>query len=98
MAKRTKVTTWITHDGLRSLRNLAAHQLTVSRVAADILQCGLKERAETAGLGLLGPAVEGVVKRDLVAGAGGGCSHHFPSSALCRVFPMGRKDKQGSEI
>ena len=66
MAKKTKVTTWITRDALRSLRDLAAaHQLTVSQVAADILEGGLKERAETAGLGLLGPAVEGVVKREV---------------------------------
>ncbi len=66
MAKKTKVTTWITRDALRSLRDLAAaHNLTVSQVAADILERGLKERAETAGLGLLGPAVEGVVKREV---------------------------------
>ncbi len=66
MAKKTKVTTWITGHALRSLRDLAAaHQLTVSQVAADILERGLKERAETAGLGLLGPAVEGAVKREV---------------------------------
>src|SRR5207244_951264 len=51
---------------LRALRDLAAaNKLTVSQVAADILERGLKERAETAGLGLLGPAVEGVVKREV---------------------------------
>jgi hypothetical protein len=66
MAKKTKVTTWITRDALRSLRDLAAtHKLTVSRVAADVLERGLNERAETAGLGLLGPAVEGVVRREV---------------------------------
>ena len=66
MAKKTKVTTWIALDALHSLRDLAAaHQLTVSQVAADILERGLTERAETAGLGLLGPAVEGVVKREV---------------------------------
>jgi hypothetical protein len=66
MARKTKVTTWITREALRSLRDLAAaHKLTVSQVAADILERGLKERAETAGLGLLGPAVEGVVKREV---------------------------------
>jgi hypothetical protein len=66
MAKKTKVTTWITRDALRGLRDLAAaHHLTVSRVAADILERGLNERAETAGLGLLGPAVEGVVRREV---------------------------------
>ncbi len=66
MAKKTKVTTWITRDALRGLRDLAAaHQLTISRVAADVLERGLKERAETAGLGLLGPAVEGAVKREV---------------------------------
>ncbi len=66
MAKKTKVTTWVTRDALRSLRDLAAvHHLTVSQVAADILERGLKERAETAGLGLLGPAVQGVVKREV---------------------------------
>ncbi len=66
MAKKTKVTTWVTRAALRDLRDLAAaHQLTVSRVAADILERGLKERAETAGFGLLGPAVEGAVKREV---------------------------------
>ena len=66
MTKKTKVTTWVTTDALRSLRDLAvAHKLTVSQVAADILERGLRERAETAGLGLLGPAVEGVVKREV---------------------------------
>ena len=66
MANKTKVTTWITHDALRSLRDLAAvHQLTVSQVAADILERGLKERVETAGLGLLGPSIQGVVKREV---------------------------------
>jgi hypothetical protein len=66
MAKKTKVTTWVTRDTLRALREVAAaHHLTVSQVAAEILERGLKERAETAGLGLLGPAVEGVVKREV---------------------------------
>ncbi len=66
MAKKTKVTTWVSRDALRVLRDVAAaHKLTVSQVAADILERGLQERAETAGLGLLGPAVEGVVKREV---------------------------------
>ncbi len=66
MAKKTKVTTWVSRDALRALRDVAAaHKLTVSQVAAEILERGLKERAETAGLGLLGPAVEGVVKREV---------------------------------
>jgi hypothetical protein len=57
-------TTWVTRDALRSLRDLAAaHKLTVSRAAAEILERGLMERIETAGLGFLGPAVEGAVKR-----------------------------------
>jgi len=43
---------------MRALRDIAAaHKLTVSQVAAEILDRGLKERAETAGLGLLGPAI-----------------------------------------
>jgi hypothetical protein len=37
----------------------------VSQVAAEILERGLKEQAETAGLGLLGPALESVVKRQV---------------------------------
>ena len=66
MAKKTKVTTWVTRDALRALRDLAAvHKITVSQVAADLLERGLNERAETAGLGLLGPAVEGVVRREV---------------------------------
>ena len=66
MPAKTKVTTWVGRDVLRSLRDVAAaHHLTVSRVAAEILERGLKERAETAGLGLLGPAVQGVVKREV---------------------------------
>ena len=66
VAKKTKVTTWVSRDALRALRDVAAaHRLTVSQVAAEILERGLKERAETAGLGLLGPAVEGVVKREV---------------------------------
>jgi len=66
MAKKTKVTTWVTLDARRALREVAAaHKLTVSQVAAELLEGGLKERAETAGLGLLGPAVEGVVKREV---------------------------------
>jgi hypothetical protein len=63
---KTKVTTWVGRDVLRGLRDVAAaHHLTVSQVAAEILERGLKEQAETAGLGLLGPAVEGVVKREV---------------------------------
>ena len=66
MPQKTKITTWVTRDALRSLRDLAAaHKLTVSQVAADILERGLRERAETAGLGLLGPAVQGVVRREV---------------------------------
>jgi hypothetical protein len=66
VAKRTKVTTWVTRDVLRSLRDIAAaHRLSVSQVAAEILERGLKEQAETAGLGLLGPAVEATVKREV---------------------------------
>jgi hypothetical protein len=66
MAKKTKVSTWVPYNILRALREeAAAHHLTVSRVAAEILERGLKERAETAGLGLLGPAVQGVVKREV---------------------------------
>jgi hypothetical protein len=63
---KTKVTTWVGRDVLRSLRDLAAaHHLTVSQVAAEILERGLREQAETAGLGLLGPAVQGAVKREV---------------------------------
>ena len=43
----------------------AAHHLTVNQVAAEILERGLKERAETAGLGLLGLSVEGVAEREV---------------------------------
>jgi hypothetical protein len=64
VAAKTKVTTWVGRDVLRSLRDVAAaHHLTVSQVAAEILERGLKQRAETAGLGLLGPAVETAIKR-----------------------------------
>jgi len=63
---KTKVTTWVGRDVLRSLRDVAAaHHLTVSQVASEILERGLREQAETAGLGLLGPAIEGVVKREV---------------------------------
>ena len=66
MAAKTKVTTWVGRDVLRSLRDVAAaHHLTVSQVAAEILERGLKQRAETAGLGLLGPAVEAAIKREV---------------------------------
>ena len=66
MAKKAKVSTWVPYNILRALREeAAAHHLTVSRVAAEIIERGLKERAETAGLGLLGPAVQGVVKREV---------------------------------
>src|SRR5690349_11835177 len=66
VAKKTKVTTWVTYDAHRALRDVAAvHELTVSQVAAEILERGLRERAETAGLGMLGPAVESVVKREV---------------------------------
>jgi hypothetical protein len=66
VAAKTKVTTWVGRDVLRGLREVAAaHHLTVSQVAAEILERGLKERAETAGLGMLGPAVQGVVKREV---------------------------------
>jgi hypothetical protein len=66
VAAKTKVTTWVGRDVLRSLRDVAAaHHLTVSQVAAEILERGLKERAETAGLGLLGSAVEAAIKREV---------------------------------
>lgn len=66
MAKKTKVTTWVTYDAHCALREVAAaHKLTMSQVAAEILERGLRERAETAGLGLLGPAVEAVIKREV---------------------------------
>ena len=66
MPAKTKVTTWVGRDVLRSLRDVAAaHHLTVSQVASEILERGLREQAETAGLGLLGPAIEGVVKREV---------------------------------
>ncbi len=66
MAKKTKVTTWVTRDAYQALREVATvHNLTISQVAAEILDRGLRERAETAGLGLLGPAVEAVIKREV---------------------------------
>ena len=82
MANKTKVTTWITLDALRSLRDLAAaHQLAVSPAAADILERGLRERAESAGLGLLGPAVQDVVKRE-VGRMRDRLAHHIARTAL----------------
>ena len=66
MARKTKVTTWVTLDAHRALRELAAsHRLPLSQVAADLLHRGLREQAETAGLGLLGPALEAVVRREV---------------------------------
>jgi hypothetical protein len=66
VAAKTKVTTWVGRDVLRNLRDVAAtHHLTVSQVAAEILERGLKQRAETAGLGILGPAVEAAIKREV---------------------------------
>ena len=39
MAKKTKVSTWVSYDTFRALREeAAAHHLTVSRVAAEILE------------------------------------------------------------
>jgi hypothetical protein len=50
MADKPQVTTWIRCDALLTLRDLAtAHQPTISQVAADILEHGFQERAETAG-------------------------------------------------
>jgi len=66
MAKKVKLSTWVPYETLRALREqAAAHHLTVSQIAAEILERGLREQAETAGLGLLGPAVQGVVKREV---------------------------------
>jgi hypothetical protein len=42
-----------------------AYSRAEARRTAEILERGLKERAETAGLGLLGPAVEAAMKREV---------------------------------
>src|SRR5438034_8627814 len=48
--------------GPRLLRNVrdvaAAHHLTISQFAAEFLERGFRERAETAGVGVFGPTLE----------------------------------------
>jgi len=77
-----KVTAWVTPATLRALREqAAAHHLTVSQVAAEILERGIREQAETAGLGLLDPTVQGVVKRE-VGRMSGRLAHLIARTAL----------------